>query len=87
MKSVTKRTFAVPTRAEVSPANQAIFDKLQKNVGFVPNLCAYFGGGQADQQLLTQPHKPRNRFPFSRGSSLTMRGINVTIREINLTIK
>ena len=42
MKNVTKRTFAPPTRAEVSPANQAIFDKLQKGIGFVPNLYAYF---------------------------------------------
>jgi uncharacterized peroxidase-related enzyme len=42
MKSVTNRTFTVPTRAEVSPTNQAIFDKLQKGIGFVPNLYAYF---------------------------------------------
>ena len=30
----------VPTRDEVSPANQAIFDNLQKQLGFVPNLYA-----------------------------------------------
>jgi uncharacterized peroxidase-related enzyme len=42
MKSVTNRTFTVPARAEVSPTNQAIFDKLQKGIGFVPNLYAYF---------------------------------------------
>jgi hypothetical protein len=41
-ESVTKRAFAVATGAEVSPANQATFDKLQKNIGFVPNLYAYF---------------------------------------------
>ena len=35
-------TFAVPTRDEVAPANQAIFDNLQKGIGFVPNLYAYF---------------------------------------------
>jgi len=33
-------TFAVPTRDEVAPANQAIFDNLQKALGFVPNLYA-----------------------------------------------
>jgi uncharacterized peroxidase-related enzyme len=33
-------TFNVPTRDEVSPANQAIFDQLQKGLGFVPNLYA-----------------------------------------------
>jgi len=37
-----KRTFFAPGRAEVSPVNQAIFDKLQKGIGFVPNLYAYF---------------------------------------------
>ncbi|TDX00889.1 carboxymuconolactone decarboxylase family protein [Dinghuibacter silviterrae] len=37
-----KETFTVPARAEVSVHNQAIFDKLQKGLGFVPNLYAYF---------------------------------------------
>jgi uncharacterized peroxidase-related enzyme len=36
------RPFTVPTRTDVSAANQGIFDKLQKGVGFVPNLYAYF---------------------------------------------
>lgn len=35
-------TFSVPTRDAVSPANQAIFDSLKKNLGMVPNLYAYF---------------------------------------------
>ncbi len=34
--------FTVPTRSEVSENNQAIFDNLQKNLGFVPNLYATF---------------------------------------------
>jgi uncharacterized peroxidase-related enzyme len=34
--------FNVPTRSEVSEANQAIFDNLQKGLGFVPNLYATF---------------------------------------------
>ncbi len=34
--------FNVPTRDEVSPSNQAIFDNLQKGLGFVPNLYAYY---------------------------------------------
>ena len=37
-----ERTFTVPTRAEVSENNQGIFDNLQKGLGFVPNLYAYF---------------------------------------------
>lgn len=32
--------FTVPTRDEVSPNNQAIFDNLKAGLGFVPNLYA-----------------------------------------------
>jgi uncharacterized peroxidase-related enzyme len=39
--------FTVPTRAEVSETNQAIFDNLQKNLGFVPNLYATFAYNDA----------------------------------------
>lgn len=35
-------TFNVPTRDEVSSNNQAIFDNLEKAVGFVPNLFATY---------------------------------------------
>ena len=35
--------FEVPTREQVSPANQAIFDNLNKALGFVPNLYATIG--------------------------------------------
>ena len=34
--------FNVPTRDEVSANNQTIFDNLQKGLGFVPNLYAYY---------------------------------------------
>ncbi len=34
------KKFIVPTREEVAPANQAIFDNLSKALGFVPNLYA-----------------------------------------------
>ncbi|MBS1602479.1 MAG: carboxymuconolactone decarboxylase family protein, partial [Bacteroidetes bacterium] len=34
------KTFKVPTREEVSPANQALFDNLTKLIGKVPNLYA-----------------------------------------------
>ncbi len=42
MNIAAEQTFSVPARAEVSATNQAIFDKLQKGLGFVPNLYAYF---------------------------------------------
>ncbi len=35
-------TFNVPTREEVSENNQAIFDQIEKGVGFVPNLFATY---------------------------------------------
>lgn len=34
--------FTIPVRGEVSEKNQAIFDNLQKGLGFVPNLYAYY---------------------------------------------
>lgn len=34
--------FTIPTRGEVSENNQVIFDNLQKGLGFVPNLYAYY---------------------------------------------
>lgn len=35
-------TIPVPTREQVSPANQALFDTLRQHIGFVPNLYASF---------------------------------------------
>jgi uncharacterized peroxidase-related enzyme len=40
MENVVKTAFNVPTREQVSPANQEIFDGLNKALGFVPNLYA-----------------------------------------------
>lgn len=40
--TTTARVFTVPTKADVSANNQNIFDNLQKGLGFVPNLYAYF---------------------------------------------
>lgn len=35
-------TFSIPVKAQVSPANQVIFDNLTKMAGRVPNLYATF---------------------------------------------
>ncbi len=37
------KTFTVPTRDEVAPEAQGIFDALKKNIGMVPNLYATIG--------------------------------------------
>ncbi len=39
-KEITVNRFAVPTQAQVSPANQALFDNLKAGLGMVPNLYA-----------------------------------------------
>jgi AhpD family alkylhydroperoxidase len=36
------KTITVPTRDQVSPANQALFDNLTKAIGSVPNLFAVY---------------------------------------------
>jgi AhpD family alkylhydroperoxidase len=41
-QEITMTTINVPTREEVSPTNQAIFDNLKKGIGMVPNLYATF---------------------------------------------
>jgi len=47
-------TFNVPTREEVAENNQAIFDNLQKALGFVPNLFAtYANSDTALENYLT----------------------------------
>jgi len=38
----TLMIFTVPTREQVSTENQLIFDKLHQQVGFVPNMYAFF---------------------------------------------
>ena len=44
-------TINVPTRAEVNPTNQAIFDQLKSGLGMVPNLYATFA--HSDTALAT----------------------------------
>lgn len=40
MENVTSLEFEVPSRDDVAPVNQEIFDNLQQQLGFVPNLYA-----------------------------------------------
>lgn len=40
------KTFPIPTKEQVSPANQTIFDNLKVAVGFVPNLFAVFANSE-----------------------------------------
>lgn len=52
-------TFNVPQRADVSLSNQIIFDNLEKGLGFVPNLYAYYAKNETalDDYLTLQNRK------------------------------
>ena len=72
------KTFKVPTRDEVSPANQAIFDMLKKKLGKVPNSYAFMASSE---------NGLANYLAFSNAkSSLSIKEkevINLTVSEIN----
>ncbi|MBW0162571.1 MAG: carboxymuconolactone decarboxylase family protein [Sediminibacterium sp. Gen4] len=59
MSTTTTRVFTIPTKAEVSETNQSLFDNLQKGLGFVPNLYAYFAKSETalDDYLALQNRK------------------------------
>jgi AhpD family alkylhydroperoxidase len=71
-------TINVPTRDEVSPANQAIFDKLKSSLGTVPNLYATFGHSE---------HALGNYLAFQNSkSSITGKArevVNLVVSEVN----
>ena len=71
-------TFNVPTREEVSPANQAIFDQLQKGVGFVPNLYAAYA---YNDTALGDYLALQNRKSTLKGKEREV--INLVVSEIN----
>lgn len=68
----------VPTREEVSTANQAIFDQLEGKLGFVPNLYAVFAHSD---------HALGNYLTFQNGkSSLKAKErevINLVVSQVN----
>ncbi|QYD72550.1 carboxymuconolactone decarboxylase family protein [Paraburkholderia edwinii] len=71
-------TINVPTREEVSPSNQAIFDKLKSGLGMVPNLYA---------TLAHSEHALGNYLAFQNAKS-TLSGkarevVNLVVSEVN----
>jgi AhpD family alkylhydroperoxidase len=68
----------VPTREDVSSANQAIFDNLKKNLGVVPNLYA---------TLAHSEHALGNYLAFQNAkSSITGKArevVNLVVSEVN----
>lgn len=70
--------FTVPTRETVSPANQAIFDQLKGQLGFVPNLYA---------TLALSEHALGNYLAFQNArSSITGKArevVNLVVSQVN----
>ncbi len=70
--------FNIPSKDQVSESNQAIFEDLEKGLGFVPNLYAYYAksdSGLADYLAFQ-----------NRASSLSKKEkeiINLVVSEIN----
>lgn len=72
------QNFTVPTKAEVTENNQAIFDNLNSNLGFVPNLYAYYAHNEtalADYLAL------QNRKSTLRAKEREV--INLVVSEVN----
>lgn len=68
----------VPAREDVSPANQAIFDKLKSGLGMVPNLYA---------TLAHSEHALGNYLAFQNGKSSIMgkarEVVNLVVSQVN----
>lgn len=73
-----RNAINVPTRDEVSPANQALFDNLKKGLGMVPNLYA---------TLAHSEHALASYLAFQNAkSSITGRArevINLVVSQVN----
>jgi uncharacterized peroxidase-related enzyme len=72
------KEFAVPTRENVSPVNQAIFDKLKGALGFVPNL--YAAMAHSDNALNTYIQFQNNSTSFTKKEKEV---INLVVSEVN----
>lgn len=70
--------FTIPAKEEVSENNQAIFDKLQGMIGFVPNLYAYYAHSET---ALNDYLALQNRKSTLRGKEREI--INLVVSEVN----
>lgn len=72
------KNFAVPTREEVSPDNQVIFDKLKGALGFVPNL--YAAMAHSENALGTYLQFQNARISFTKKEKEV---INLVVSQVN----
>lgn len=71
-------TFTVPTREQVSENNQAIFDSLQKALGFVPNLYATMAYSKNGLERFLAYQNARTSF-----SNKEKEAINLIVSQVN----
>jgi AhpD family alkylhydroperoxidase len=74
----TMQTVTIPARETVSENNKALFDGLKKNLGFVPNLYAYFANSET---ALSDYLSLQNRKSTLRNKEREV--INLVTSEIN----
>ncbi len=78
MTNSEKRTFTVPSKDQVSINNQNLFQNLEKGLGFVPNLYAYFA---KNETALGDYLTLQNRKSTLRGKEREL--INLVTSEVN----
>lgn len=72
------KTFKVPTRDEVSPANQAIFDTIKKKLGKVPNSYAFMASSETGLATYLALSNAKSSLSIKEKEV-----INLTVSEIN----
>ena len=78
METLKKTAFSVPARNEVSGTNQAIFDQLNKALGFVPNLYATIGYSDHGLERYLNFQNAKTSF-----SNKEKEAINLIVSEVN----
>ena len=69
------RKFEVPTREQVAPATQAIFDGVKQKIGMVPNIYATIGysANALDSYLAFQGAQAKGSFNAKEEETLNLR--------------
>lgn len=78
MEEVKTLEFAVPTKDQVSTTNQAIFDNLNKALGFVPNLYATIGYSTNGLERFLNYQNAKSSF-----TNKEKEAINLIVSEVN----
>ena len=72
--------FPVPTRAQLSPTNQTVYDGIQKSYGFVPNLFAVLAHSETALPALLALQQSHSHNAFS---AREREAINLVVSQTN----